>query len=447
MRRLRSLTPDAIQGDRGRRRARAETCPPQERTGGHWLSDDSGAEGSGRGSVQLMVLMPVLPERPRRTEAQVASIGTSWVHGTTQDVPLNAAAQRTLPDSKGEYRGASGSYEATPTAKHDACGICLGQFSPGDELTALPCAEEGCPSIWHSRCVRTWLCEGHTQTCPLCRADVAGDGTEGGPSVPQMSFAFEVVATMPLRGGVQDRDLLHEFLLLTLLPMSLGSLDGIGGFVHQDNGYHMLMGGPGGGDLAPWMLPDRPPPPRPPQMPAWWSPWSSPRVDGGRSGGDSSATPRGVPRHVPNVSGSGAAGHFDLFPSWRGRANVAGSPRMSMLPPPPLPPPTPPPTPPERTPPTPRNVRPSGPELRWRQRGRLSNFGNGGGRYVATPASPVRGHGGPAGYGHSWEAWATATPRSTTPLYGPPAPPSAQWRGSPMITRVPGMLPRGAARQ
>lgn len=47
------------------------------------------------------------------------------------------------------------------------CAICLSDFEPGDEITALPCGH-----FFHlTGCVREWL-RNHSRTCPTCRADI-----------------------------------------------------------------------------------------------------------------------------------------------------------------------------------------------------------------------------------------------------------------------------------
>eukprot|EP00178_Gracilaria_changii_P001588 TRINITY_DN121_c0_g1_i1.p2 TRINITY_DN121_c0_g1~~TRINITY_DN121_c0_g1_i1.p2 ORF type:complete len:289 (-),score=50.87 TRINITY_DN121_c0_g1_i1:359-1225(-) len=47
------------------------------------------------------------------------------------------------------------------------CAICLCEFEPGDEITALPCGH-----MFHlTGCVREWL-RNHSRTCPTCRADI-----------------------------------------------------------------------------------------------------------------------------------------------------------------------------------------------------------------------------------------------------------------------------------
>lgn len=49
------------------------------------------------------------------------------------------------------------------------CAICLCDFEPGDEITALPCGH-----FFHlTGCVREWLAK-HARTCPTCRADICG---------------------------------------------------------------------------------------------------------------------------------------------------------------------------------------------------------------------------------------------------------------------------------
>lgn len=134
------------------------------------------------GLVQLTVLVPTAMVAPQRTEAEVAGIGTSWTHGETkEDVPDFSTARATLPKAAGE--------EAT----HDTCGICLQQFENGERLTALPCAHETCPSVWHEYCIRKWLCQGHSLSCPLCRS-VIDSGEPGASSSTAQALPAQAMA-------------------------------------------------------------------------------------------------------------------------------------------------------------------------------------------------------------------------------------------------------------
>lgn len=55
------------------------------------------------------------------------------------------------------------------------CAICLCDFEPGDEITALPCGH-----IFHlTGCVREWLAK-HARTCPTCRGDICDNGSGSG---------------------------------------------------------------------------------------------------------------------------------------------------------------------------------------------------------------------------------------------------------------------------
>lgn len=113
-------------------------------------------------------------------------------------------------------------------AKHNICGICLEHFEAGDRLTALPCATDGCPSVWHSDCIREWLCQGHSTSCPLCRGKVEPPGAESGMGTPP-TLALEVRAAVPLQGGGNaarriTQDVIPELLLLALLSMNEPSM-------------------------------------------------------------------------------------------------------------------------------------------------------------------------------------------------------------------------------
>lgn len=77
------------------------------------------------------------------------------------------------------------------------CAICLCDFEPGDEITALPCGH-----IFHlTGCVREWLAK-HARTCPTCRADIcdngsgSGSGARGGRRpVPSPSVSSSISAS------------------------------------------------------------------------------------------------------------------------------------------------------------------------------------------------------------------------------------------------------------
>ncbi|CAJ1357260.1 unnamed protein product [Effrenium voratum] len=150
------------------------------------------------GTLQLTVLVPVLLNTPRRTQEDVAGIGTTWTLGDAE-VTVQPAILSKLKLAEEEELDEDDQHceEAVSSSSGlcDSCGICLQPFQPGDNLTALPCATDICPSVWHAECVRKWLCQGHTPTCPLCRAamDLGDSGAQAGPS-----FALEVRAALPL---------------------------------------------------------------------------------------------------------------------------------------------------------------------------------------------------------------------------------------------------------
>lgn len=128
------------------------------------------------GTLQLTVLVPVLLAAPRRTEADVADIGSTWTKGSAsedEDISL-------------QHGG-----------RCDSCRICMRSFQDGEKLTALPCAAGCCPSIWHESCVRKWLCQGDAPTCPLCRTLMEIPGSAGKASNGS-AVAVEVRATLPL---------------------------------------------------------------------------------------------------------------------------------------------------------------------------------------------------------------------------------------------------------
>lgn len=159
----------------------------------------------------IQVTMPRAGQRiPQLTEDEVAQIGSTWTH-----------------------QGEVNECRAVESGR-DVCGICLSEFCSGEELTSLPCASSGgCLSVWHTGCIRKWLCQGHLPSCPLCRASFNLDGTPAPIEPPieeigSMTFALEF---RTLQSGSEDSpfsigvlrsghalpaDLLHELIFLSL---------------------------------------------------------------------------------------------------------------------------------------------------------------------------------------------------------------------------------------
>lgn len=181
------------------------------------------------GMLQLTVLMPCLQPR-RLSEEDVAHIGTSWTlskgpaeHGHSDD----SLREDELDEDSCEDLLASFEEQM---AKNDVCGICLDPFQAGDRLTALPCATDGCPSVWHTDCIREWLCQGHATACPLCRGQVQAPGADS-ETGRQPTLALEVRTAVPLHGSGNaarhiTADVIPELLLLAVLSMSEPSLQG-----------------------------------------------------------------------------------------------------------------------------------------------------------------------------------------------------------------------------
>lgn len=171
------------------------------------------------GTLQLTVLTPSRAPPRRLSEDDMAQIGTSWNMGEDiiepeADVDDNGAAssQQKLQNVGEEF------------AKQDICGICLDDFEAGERLTALPCATDGCSSVWHSHCIREWLNQGQNTACPLCRGKVEALGSETEAEAPP-SVLLQVRAAVPLRGASSEvrhitQDVIPELLFLALLSMS-----------------------------------------------------------------------------------------------------------------------------------------------------------------------------------------------------------------------------------
>jgi len=199
------------------------------------------------GTLQLTVLMPCLQPR-RLSEEDVAHIGTSWTlskgpteHGGSDD----SLREDELDEDSCEDLLASFEEQM---AKNDVCGICLDPFQAGDRLTALPCATDGCPSVWHTDCIREWLCQGHATACPLCRGQVQAPGADTETGRPP-TLALEVRAAVPLHGSGNaarhiTADVIPELLLLAVLSMSEPSLQGsrLGGGVTSMVSAEVLPG-------------------------------------------------------------------------------------------------------------------------------------------------------------------------------------------------------------
>jgi hypothetical protein len=48
----------------------------------------------------------------------------------------------------------------------EECGICLEEYAGGDKIAVVPCAHR---HRYHVLCIRRWLMEGTSATCPICR--------------------------------------------------------------------------------------------------------------------------------------------------------------------------------------------------------------------------------------------------------------------------------------
>jgi len=142
------------------------------------------------GFFQLVVLMPMLT-RPSFTEEDVAKIGSTWTHGSTEDVPSSPAARKTV------HRETCGGDDV----ENVCCGICMDSFDHGDKLTTLPCATQGCSSVWHLPCIHKWLNQGRTPSCPLCRTEIdLGSASDSSPLFDNDS---------PLFGALQENALVR----------------------------------------------------------------------------------------------------------------------------------------------------------------------------------------------------------------------------------------------
>lgn len=146
-----------------------------------------GLQMMGISSELIILTMHMIPEempRPRRPDSHVAEIGTTWTHAgaalSGQPAP-SAHTGSMFPDSVAREVALARAAEVA-WLQVETCGICFEPFEPGHSLTSMPCAREGCKSVWHTDCIREWLARSRALSCPLCRTvtHVAGDiGSSG----------------------------------------------------------------------------------------------------------------------------------------------------------------------------------------------------------------------------------------------------------------------------
>lgn len=152
------------------------------------------------GGLPMQAAMRAPP--PQRPAAEVAGIGKTWILGGQRPeadrqveseglVPAVCVAVTALSSSTDEEEPPDMQVEM---GDKEVCGICLENFAAGTELTALPCASTGCPSVWHSACIRQWLQQSHLISCPLCRADVGPPGSSPLPTPEPWLRLLETVA-------------------------------------------------------------------------------------------------------------------------------------------------------------------------------------------------------------------------------------------------------------
>lgn len=177
----------------------------------------------------IQVILPMGGQRaPQLTEDEVARIGSTW--------------------TRIEEKAADGC-GGTEELAQDVCGICLSDFHSGEELTALPCASSGgCLSVWHAGCIRKWLCQGQSQSCPLCRTNFNLDGTPGPLEPPSNEFGSTTFSVGILGNGpALPADIIHDLIFLSMLPSRANRGDPVGdndlggmGLAHSGAGDHGL---------------------------------------------------------------------------------------------------------------------------------------------------------------------------------------------------------------
>mmetsp|Transcript_41186 Transcript_41186/g.74426 ORF Transcript_41186/g.74426 Transcript_41186/m.74426 type:complete len:449 (+) Transcript_41186:124-1470(+) len=244
MRRIREAAPEFPTLTRyvnGRRSRSVGGAGPSQRAAppiGATLAGTSDGAGVDRNSIPVPLYgtlhLTVLLGSPQRSEAQIAGVGTTWRHGLddSPEVEDSASVARSsdcslMPRKRRRDLEGLESAHVEEESEDRCCGICMEGFIPGEELTALPCSVDGCRSVWHTRCIRKWLCQGPAVSCPLCRKKFE---TGGNDPLSSVSFAVEFQSlTTPMLTGVPSgsRDglrslippeLLSELVLLALLP-------------------------------------------------------------------------------------------------------------------------------------------------------------------------------------------------------------------------------------
>eukprot|EP00928_Gymnodinium_smaydae_P088427 TRINITY_DN72516_c0_g1_i1.p1 TRINITY_DN72516_c0_g1~~TRINITY_DN72516_c0_g1_i1.p1 ORF type:complete len:606 (-),score=79.08 TRINITY_DN72516_c0_g1_i1:111-1850(-) len=133
----------------------------------------------------FMVWMPRPPRTPRRSQAEVEAVGRSWKLGDKDEAA-----------DDGKMALAAGT-----------CGICMDDLVPGEDLTRLPCSADGCPSVWHSACIRKWISQSFKPSCPLCRVQAGSFESDAENVGPANSMAFMV---LPPQHGRTRPDMIHN---------------------------------------------------------------------------------------------------------------------------------------------------------------------------------------------------------------------------------------------
>lgn len=114
---------------------------------------------------------PIAAATQRRllTEAEVHQLTAA----TTAAAPAAAASDietstevAAAAQSRNDSLDRDGDGGATPSDEDHQCAVCLDEFEPDSEITALPCRH-----VFHTDCILPWLTERQSK-CPLCKFDV-----------------------------------------------------------------------------------------------------------------------------------------------------------------------------------------------------------------------------------------------------------------------------------
>jgi hypothetical protein len=96
-------------------------------------------------------------ERRQQRAARAARTAQDAATRAAQDARGRSVAKVTIVPYEPAAAGAE-------VADDMDCYICLEEYLPGDEIGVLPCTHR-----FHAFCIRRWIVDGISATCPRCR--------------------------------------------------------------------------------------------------------------------------------------------------------------------------------------------------------------------------------------------------------------------------------------